>query len=364
MIQSIENIALTGVNAQNTSVDVTDGSVMAYRVSIDTSSKITGNKTIAFTGVASESLTVINFIIEGGINTSGASKLIIGGVTIPDLFALKKSIVFFEYVNSAWVVHYSISAEQPGIIDGDSILDGTIPADKLENDIAGSGMTRDGKGGVIPNLEAVQPSLQVVADELGVKIDPSRAVTKDSNGLGVNLESSDPSLQISANELGVKIAVDGGLEKTANGMAVKLDGGDLVKTSSGLKLGNCMCVKQVALTLTVAQIGSLNSTPIELLPALGATIYTMPISAYARKRSGITPWGTYTTLNIFGNGLSDCFQLDCLGSSANYLEVMENVGGAFNLNEPVLIGAVDGDPVGGNTEWEVIMNYLEYDTSI
>ena len=74
-------------------------------------------------------------------------------------------------------------------------------------------------------LEGTNPTLQIDgSNQLGVKLDAARAITTGASGIGVNLEASNPSLQIVGNELGIKFDSVGGLSKVAAGTKVNTDG--------------------------------------------------------------------------------------------------------------------------------------------
>lgn len=235
MIQSIRDISFSGTGAQSQDINLGNDGVQAYRISINTVSQILGDKTVAFVGTPVNNLTVLDFILEGGINTSGVSKLKIGGVTISDRFAANKCMVRFEYYNSAWNVFYYVDDSASGSIDGSQLIDDSVTPVKITDAIAGSGMERDGSGGVKVKLEASNPTLQIVGDETGAKLDATGAVVGGSNGMRINIETSDPSLQISGNQLGIKIDVNGGIQKTASGTSVKTKaGGGVGKDNNGV----------------------------------------------------------------------------------------------------------------------------------
>lgn len=363
MLESIVDIQLSGVLAQTINVDVNDLATASYRISTNTSSAITGNKTIAFTGSPVNNVTVLEFMNEGGINTSGASKLVIGGYTVPDIFAQKKCMFKFQYSNSSWIPYIFISDEQSGFVVGSSIVDNSVPAIKLQNDIAGAGMTRNISGGVTPNLEATQPSLQISSSELGVKIDPSRAITKNVNGIGVNLQTSNPTLQIAANQVGVKFPADGGLEATTDGLEVKLDpNGDLVKTNDGLKLGNFVKMKQVVVPLSSAEILALNTTPVVLIPAsANPKIAYFPVDVWMKKTGGSTPYTTNTDVSVYIGTGNSFFNLDVLGTNTNLLYALAKTETTSEAGEAVYLHSPSGNPVVGNTTWDIIVNYFEYE---
>lgn len=360
MRQSYVPLAFTGVGGETVNLDILNGSADEWRISINTTNQITGNKTLAFVGTPFDSC-VIKIFNEGGFNTMGASKLIINGDTIPDIYAASPCEIIYRYNGSVWTQTILISS---GGFSGVDILVDSIPADRLQNDIAGSGMDRDINGGLIPNLEASQPSLQVSADELGVKLDATRAITKDSNGIGVNLETSDPSLQISTNELGVKIAADGGLEKTSDGMEIKVDPvGDLAVTTDGIKFGACVCIKEVTLAVDSATILDLYTTPFELIAAPGPKKYIDVISASVRVTLG-TPYATNTKLIIqTKNAPGQMFESDCLGATVqrfykfDQVPLVSDTTNQIVDNAPINLTVDAGNPTAGNSTLEVSLVY-------
>lgn len=68
--------------------------------------------------------------------------------------------------------------------------------------------------------------LDITAGVLSIVLESDGAIVFDATnfGLEINLEAVDPSLQIVSNELGVKFGALSGLEKTASGLQVKVDG--------------------------------------------------------------------------------------------------------------------------------------------
>ena len=241
MNQSIENISFSGTSAQNFNINVESGGVQYYRVSIDTSAAILGDKTITFTGAPQNNVTVIDIVMEGGINTSGSSKLKIGGVTIADRIAKTKCSIKFEYVNSSWTALFLVDSSYDSSISGSQIIDNSVVPAKITAEIAGNGLSRNDIGGLIPKLELINPTLQVVTGETGVKLNASGGITSGPNGIGLNVESVDPSLQILGNQAGLKMDPNGGLQKGAAGVSVKSlpagQAGGLKKTSGGLVFG-------------------------------------------------------------------------------------------------------------------------------
>jgi len=139
------------------------------------------------------------------------------------------------------------------------------PAGAIERVTAGLGV----------KLEASNPSLAIVTNELGVKL--SDGVAKDANGLavaldasgsaleftgaagdgtlGVKLEASNPSLQVDgSNQLGAKLDGTKGAATGAGGIYVKIDGSTITFDGSGQLQASAVAeeAQRVENTLTTA----------------------------------------------------------------------------------------------------------------
>lgn len=363
MRTGVQEINFTGITGETVTLDVTDTSAFEYRVAINTSAEITGVKAIAFTGSAFSGCMMV-FNVIGGINTAGASKFTINGDPVPDVNALRPCMIYYRFNGSTWNRQILGSAGGSPFIPGSDLIDNSVPAVKLQNDIAGDGMDRDINGGVIPNLEAVQPSLQVSATELGVKLDSSRAITKDSNGIGVELEITDPSLQISTNELGVKIAATGGLEKTSSGMEVKLDPiGDITSTVDGLRFGACVCIKEITIAVNSSTILNLFTVPLELVAAPGPKKYIDVISATVRVTLGSVYTANTKLIIQTKNAPGQMFESDCLGTAVqrfykfDQVPLVSDADSQIIDNAPLNLTVDTGNPTGGTSTLELSLIY-------
>lgn len=95
-----------------------------------------------------------------------------------------------------------------------------------------TGAAGDGTLGV--KVEATNPTLAVDgSNQLGVKLDPARAITTGAAGIGVNLEATNPALAITTNALDVKYQTTKGLASDASGLYVKVDGTSVSFDGSG-----------------------------------------------------------------------------------------------------------------------------------
>lgn len=361
MKTAISEIAFLGITGQTLSIDVADTTAFEYRVTIDTASQITGTKAIAFTGTPFSGCR-LDFNIVGGINTAGASKFTINGDIVPDINALRPCLIVYRYNGATWERSIYNSSGGSASFEGSEIVDNSVPAVKLENDIAGSGMARDINGGVIPNLEVVQPSLQVSSNELGVKIDPSRAITKNSNGIGINLQASNPSLEIVTNELGVKFDSTSGLEKSTTGLKVKLDpAGGLAATRSGIGFTGTQ-LKELTVLVPGADILTLHTIPVIIIPAQGTGTYIDVVSATVRVMTSSIPYASHTNLVLF-SGPGSMFECDCLDTTQqrrykfNEIPLVNEVQNQLALNAPVYLTVSGGNPTAGNSRIEVSVLY-------
>ena len=359
-----EEISFTGITGETLSINVTENIASEYRVSINTASQITGTKAIAFTGTPFSGCR-LDFSIVGGINTAGASKFTINGDIVPDINALRPCLIVYRYYGSSWQRSIYTSVGGSASIEGSEIVDSSVPAVKLKNDIAGSGMARNGSGGVIPNLEAVQPSLQVSASELGVKLDPSRAITKNSNGIGINTQAANPTLEIVANELGVKYDSTSGLEKSSGGLQVKIDpAGGLTATASGVAIigGPVVQLKEATISVTPSEVALLATAPKQLVAAQGAGTIVEVISASVRVLTPGAPYATNTNLIIQG-GVGILYQCDCLATTQQRrykfqeYPLVSELFPQLGVNTAVNLSVDNGDPVGGTNELEVYVLY-------
>lgn len=82
--------------------------------------------------------------------------------------------------------------------------------------LAGDGLSTDTDGVIDIELEATNPSLQIVTDELGVKL--SDGLTKDANGVAVNLDASGSALEFTG------VAGDGTLGVKVDGSTITING--------------------------------------------------------------------------------------------------------------------------------------------
>jgi hypothetical protein len=192
------------------------------------------------------------FISEGTVNAKRTYALITPDPITVDTTAQEWSIVSGPGLLSAgaglldnantWSVELDTTAPATGAgtAGGSSGLEFDAAGDsgQLRVAVSATGALQRAADGLAVKLEASNPSLQVVANELGVKLDPARAITKNASGIGVNIEAVNPSLEIVTNELGVKEDTTRGLATDGSGLYVKVDGSTITFDGSGqLKVG-------------------------------------------------------------------------------------------------------------------------------
>lgn len=154
---------------------------------------------------------------KGFVCTANTSdSIIIDTTALPFVqFSASGSYVAGNGINISGSVISVVLAANPGLEFDSGAL-------RVKTDASGA-IVRNANG-IAVNLESVNPSIQISANEIGVKFSgTTSALAKDASGLKVNLESSNPSLQVSSNELGVKFDAAGALSKGASGVKVNVD---------------------------------------------------------------------------------------------------------------------------------------------
>lgn len=126
---------------------------------------------------------------------------------------------------------------------------------------AGSGLTKTGN---TLNVIAGDNSITVNADDIIVKRSSSGAIVIDgANGIAVNLQASNPSLSIVANELGIKFNASGALESSATGIRSRVD-----SSSVKINASNNLAVNY-SLSKTNDNIGAITIRQIVIIKANG-----------------------------------------------------------------------------------------------
>jgi hypothetical protein len=143
---------------------------------------------------------------------------------------------------NTWSVELDTTAPATGAGTGGGSsgleFDAAGDAGQLRVAVSATGALRRAADGLAIGLAGTNPGLQITANALDVKYDPSRAITAGANGIGVNIEATNPSLEIVTNELGVKEDTTRGLNTDASGLYVKVDGTTITFDGSGqLKVG-------------------------------------------------------------------------------------------------------------------------------
>lgn len=192
------------------------------------------------------------FISEGTVNAKRTYALVTPDPITVDTTAQEWSIVSGPGFLSAgaglldtanvWSVELDTTAPATGAGTGGGSsgleFDAAGDGGQLRAAVSATGALQRAADGLAVKLEVTNPSLQIVSNELGVKLDPARAITKNASGIGVNIEASNPSLEIVSNELGVKEDTTRGLATDASGLYVKVDGTTITYDGTGqLKVG-------------------------------------------------------------------------------------------------------------------------------
>lgn len=187
------------------------------------------------------------FIAEGTVAAKRTYALITADPITVDTTAQEWSIVsgpglllagagLLDTANT-WSVELDTTAAATGAGTGGGSsgleFDAAGDGGQLRAAVSATGALQRAADGLAVKLEASNPSLQVVANELGVKLDPARAITKNASGIGVNIEATNPSLEIVSNELGVNEDTTRGLATDGSGLYVKVNGTSITFDGSG-----------------------------------------------------------------------------------------------------------------------------------
>lgn len=188
------------------------------------------------------------FVAEGTVNAKRTYALITPDPITIDVTAQEWAVVsgpgfltagagLLDTTNTWSVELHTVAAATGGGTGGGSSgleFDVTGDSGKLRAAVSATGALQRAADGLAVKLEATNPSLQVVANELGVKIDPAGALQKIAAGLGVKLEATNPSLEITgSNELSVKEDGNRGLATDGTGLYVKVNGTSITFNGSG-----------------------------------------------------------------------------------------------------------------------------------
>lgn len=193
------------------------------------------------------------FVAEGTVNAQRTYALVTPDPITVDTTAQQWTVVsgpgfltagagLLDTANT-WSVELDTTAAATGAGTGGGSsgleFDASGDGGQLRAAVSATGALQRAADGLAVKLEASNPSLQVVANELGVKINPAGALEKLAAGLGVKLEASNPSLHITgSNELSVKEDTTRGLATDGSGLYVKTDGTTITFDGSGqLKVG-------------------------------------------------------------------------------------------------------------------------------
>lgn len=141
----------------------------------------------------------------------------------------------------------------------------------------------------------------------------------------------------------------------------------MVADSDGTFYNSNIMVKQIAVTVSHAEILQLNSTPKVLIPRGGNTKVLQVISAYCRIIPSTGNYSTNTRLLIFEGGNGHTHTCDPLASTQQrrYRFIPVDVSGSLTQTQDddgdITLSVQTGNPTGGQGTLVVYLTYTYYD---
>jgi hypothetical protein len=129
--------------------------------------------------------------------------------------------------------------------------------------------------------------------------------------------------------------------------------------SAANTMNNCVCIKTASVIITSAQVLQLNTTPIEIVPAVTGVIHEV-LSASVEIIYNSIAYTTNTNLIIMNQGSGKMFEGDVLGFVASSISNMTPFLAQMYENVPVLVSVETNDPAAGNSDILVRVTYRDF----
>lgn len=144
-----------------------------------------------------------------------------------------------------------------------------------------------------------------------------------------------------------------------NGATVKTTPADL-QTYDSIA---CTCVKYASVDIPTAQVLTLNSAPVQIVAAPGASKYIVGVRAIFQMTYNSIAYATNTNLQLLINSaatvqFSATGQLAVTANAFNFMTPA--TGGTISMvaNEPLNVNVATGDPTAGNSDITVHVWYV------
>lgn len=152
-------------------------------------------------------------------------------------------------------------------------------------------------------------------------------------------------------------------DKTTSGFTNSI----IMSDTSGGIYNSGIVVRQIAVTVSGAQIRNLNTSPVTLIPAGGGVTTHQVLSAYVRVNIGTGNWSGNTTLAIFEGGNGHTHTCNALGTTQirRYRFIPTDTSTSLiqtqNDDAAIQLSTLTGNPTGA-TSTGTLTVYLTYTT--
>jgi hypothetical protein len=293
----------------------------------------------------------VEFIYDG---VMGANTLTVFGTNIPVASDNVKGLFNFYYNGTAWLPLFNPSTDTAYINNGQVRADAAIALNKLAT-LTANRAVQTSAGGITEASPTTTTDLaklsaiSVSASQLN-NVGATTALTADLNLLATLAASG-----LTTAELSYLIGVTSNLQTQLNAKANASDISGLVQ------------LRTFDVTILSADVLTLNSDPIALVPAQGANTIIVPFNIQGQLIFNSAAYTTNLTLQIFNGGTTTVatFSTGFLGSSVTKQAVNANITTALlatdtqyvpNSNLIATVGTAD--PLAGDSDIRLFGTYL------